>query len=151
MKRMNVLLLSLMLCSAMMAAGCDNSIGVDDDIPQSYVPQAVMQSFNDKYPGSKATWEMERGMLKAEFRKDRRDVDAWFDNNGKWVRSETDLVARDLPNSIKTMLESTYPGYHIDDIDLIETPTEKYYLVELEKRGSMDIKVKVTEDGKIIS
>ena len=92
-------------------------------------------------------------MLKAEFRKNRKDVDAWFESNGTWVRTVTELTPRDLPDIIVSNVKSTYPDYLIEDVDLIETPTEKYYLIEIEKRGFMDmeIKLKVSEDGKILS
>jgi hypothetical protein len=156
MKRMNLFFASLLLCSSLIGAGCEKSSDFDDfdeDIPRMFVPQAVISSFEQKYPNTKASWENERGMLKAEFRKNRKDVDAWFESNGTWVRSVTDLTSRDLPDIVVSIVNSTYPEYHIDDADLIETPTEKYYIIEIEKRGFMDmeIKLKVSEEGKILS
>lgn len=153
MKRMNLFFASLLLCSSMIGASCEESLDFDDDIPRMFVPQAVISSFEQKYPNTKASWENERGMLKAEFRKNRKDVDAWFESNGTWVRSVTDLTSRDLPDIVVSIVNSTYPEYYIDDADLIETPTEKYYIIEIEKRGFMDmeIKLKVSEEGKILS
>lgn len=156
MKRMSILFASLLLCTSLIGAGCEKSSYLDDfeeDIPKALVPQEVISSFEQKYPDTKASWENERGMLKAEFRKNRKDVDAWFESNGTWVRTVTELTPKDLPDIIVSNVKSTYPDYLIEDVDLIETPTEKYYLIEIEKRGFMDmeIKLKVSEDGKILS
>ena len=150
--KMNYLLAGLFFCTNVVEAGCDNSTDFsDDDILSRDVPQAHLDAFNTKYPKTSATWEKDRGMLKAEFRERGNDTDVWYDVNGTWLRSETDLEAKDLPQIVRDAVQNHFPSYRIEDVDLIESPSEIYYLIELEKNDYMERKIKVTPEGEILS
>lgn len=59
---------------------------------------------------------------------------AWFNNNGDWNMTESDLVYADLPTAIKTAFEaSVYFTWEIDDIDYINRPgMQEVFIIEVE-------------------
>ena len=79
------------------------------------------------------------------------DHEAWYDQKGNWVRTETDVFANALPQSVKDALAgSEYASAVIDNNDIVyvETPTGSWYRLEL-NAGGLEIHVDVTEDGKV--
>ena len=54
-----------------------------------------------------------------------------------------------LPTAVEQYINENYPTAIIDDVDLIEVPTGKYYEIELEQRGDRDIYVNIKEDGTL--
>ena len=141
-KILSMMALSL-LCLFM--GSCD-----DNDISVSDIPAQVLNSFNEKYPSISAQWEKDVNSYKAEFRLNGKDADAWFSTNGDWVRTEVDILKTDLPQVVVDAVQKAYEGYVIDDADWIETPSQNYYDVDIEKGGSADIHVNVTTDGTIL-
>lgn len=141
-KLLSMMALSL-LCLFM--GSCD-----DNDISVSDIPAQVLNSFNEKYPGISVQWEKDVNSYKAEFRLNGKDADAWFSTNGDWVRTEVDILKTDLPQVVVDAVQKAYEGYVIDDADWIETPSQNYYDVDIEKGGSADIHVHVTTDGTIL-
>jgi len=72
-----------------LVAGCASEI----DIASSDVPEAVMSSFNSKYPQAKDTeWEIEKedGKLyyEAEFKLDGKKKEAYFRPDGSFTKEE---------------------------------------------------------------
>ncbi len=114
------------------------------------IPDAVVASFEKKYPNVIAHWGWSGGLYKAEFYFNDRDVKALFKNNGEWVVSETDLYVSDFPAELVEAITFKYPSYRIDDVDLIESPSLEYYVVELEGSTLRDLIVKITKMGEFI-
>ena len=56
-----------------------------------------------------------------------------------------------MPQIVRDAVQNHFPSYRIEDVDLIESPSEIYYLIELEKNDYMEIKIKVTPEGEILS
>ena len=110
----------------------------DEDVAANKVKTEVMTAFQEMYPNVNAMWEVERGMYKAEFYSNGCEVEAWYQMDGTWVMTVADRVKTD------------YPDRYIDDCDLVEKPTEKYYQLELDKQGAADIYVKISENGDIL-
>lgn len=119
-----------------------------------YAPNAdVKSTFKAMYP--KATfveWETELGYVKAEFRADGKEKDAWFEANGAWVMTETDLRVKDLPAAItKAISESDYANWKIDDVDYLEYADQtNIYVVDVEKKGQSDVELFYSPDGTLI-
>ena len=76
------------------------------------------------------------------------EAEAWFTTDGTWVRTEVDYRGS-LPTAVEQYINENYPTAIIDDVDLIEVPTGKYYEIELEQRGDRDIYVNIKEDGTL--
>ena len=126
----------------------------DDNVP---VPDAVTRAFTDKYAGvGRVDWDREKGgYLVAEFWKDGKEHEAWFDNNGEWFMTEIDH-GRDLtslPQAVQAGYEATayaQTGWSVDDIDEIQRPAyETFYIIEVEKCGQPDYDLYFDTNGTL--
>lgn len=130
-----------------MAVSCDDYDGVRPD-------SDVLEQFEAMYPGAKdVEWDREGYYWKVSFETgaERIDREAWFDRNGAWLRTETDLLLSAVPQEIKDFLsESAYKDaiFEDNDAEFVETPTGDYYRFEL-LFGGIEVKVKVSEDGSV--
>ncbi len=140
------------LCLLMGVTALFTTTSCDDDVASSDVPDAVMTMFKQMFPNATTVeWEKEpSNQYKADFYLDYREMEAWFQNNGAWVKTAKDLNTNELPQSILGYVSTTYPNLKIDDADWVETPTENYYLVELDRENKNDIFLKFTESGELI-
>ena len=80
-----------------------------------------------------------------------KECEAWYDMDANWIRTETDIFASALPQSVKDALAaSEYASAAIDarDIDYVETPEGNFYKLDMNFKG-VEIKLKVSEDGLV--
>lgn len=139
------LYLAALLFGVFALQSCD-----DDDDKSVKVPETVKEAFAQKYPTTPAyEWDLERGFYVADFRNDYRDAEAWFKADGTWVKTETDYVTA-LPEVVQNYVTTNYADYRIDDVDWVETPSQTYFDIELEKKGVPDVSLKIQEDGTVI-
>ena len=122
---------------------CDN----DTDLVPNEVPESVMKAFNSMFTVSQVQWEKEGNQYKAEFWQNGKEVEAWFQKDGTWSRTEHDMNPTELPEPVSNYVSSNYPDYVIDDADYVETPASTYYELELEKNGKRDRIIRLTADG----
>lgn len=136
-------------CIALCAAFCLTSCDDDHDIPGHRVPGSVLEAFEQQLPNvTPYDWEKENGLYKAEFYKDGHEGEAWFQPDGTWVRTETDVRIAELPQAVTDYVSTNYPTHHIDDAEWVETPAQSYYALELEKNGVRDKHIKILPDGE---
>lgn len=127
---------------------CSND---DDDLKTDSIPSTIVEQLNVMYPEMAAHWEMERGQYKAEFIKDGKDYDVYFQQNGTWVMTIVDVLYNDLPQAVKDYLAANYSDYRVDDVDWVEKPDARYYHVELEKKGAADVHLNITAEGQVVN
>ena len=132
--------------------GCSKNSSTPEKWP---VPDEVRNEFTQRFPNAtKVEWEFRANIIKAEFVMSKTEYDAWFENSGvwKWIRTEQDLrpSSNSLPAAVNIYLTSTYPGWRVDDINYITTPSGSYFEIELEKRGEMDVTLFIKEDGTLL-
>lgn len=140
--------LKLYLMALLMGAFILQSCG-DDDVAPKDVPAGVQEAFARKYPGLTAyEWEMQTGYYVADFRNGNREAEAWFRPDGAWVKTETDYVGQ-LPEPVQNHIITNYPAYRVDDVDWVETPTDEYFDIELDKEGSRDVYLKIRANGEL--
>lgn len=136
------------LAASMTALSCDR---YDDGRP----PKVVREHFADMFPKAKdVEWEVEMGYWKVSFETgtgvSRVDSEAWYNETGEWVRTETDRFLSSLPEEIKAIISSSeYASAMIDDVKYVQTPSEEYYQFELTVAGA-SIYLDVYNDGRII-
>jgi hypothetical protein len=67
--------------------------------------QAVEDAFTAKYADvTGASWEKKGDYRVVDFRKDTKNMEAWFGNNSEWYFTETDIRFDALPEAPKTAL-----------------------------------------------
>ena len=136
------------LAASMTALSCDR---YEDGRP----PKVVREHFADMFPKAKdVEWEVEMGYWKVSFETgtgvSRVDSEAWYNETGEWVRTETDRFLSSLPEEIKAIISSSeYASAMIDDVKYVQTPSEEYYQFEVTVAGA-SIYLDVYNDGRII-
>lgn len=116
---------------------------------QVNIPEKVQASFEELFPtATEVEWEMEdENEWEAEFEVDGKEASACFTIEGEWIETEYELES--LPETIETILMETYPGFEIDEIEIVESPDFNGYEVEL-KKGEEELEVMVTNEGEVL-
>ena len=144
------LYLSVSLVSLVLMSSCEK----DDDIHWSDLPQAVVATFESKYPDAgRVEWEKKRGYYVVEFWNQQVETQAWFEKNGNWCMTETDLgrSVASLPEAVQHALaESRYSTWKVDDLDRYERLNDTFYLVEVEMAGQRDRDLFFAPDGTLL-
>ena len=118
---------------------------------QENVPEKVKSAFNKKYSGAKKVdWDMEeKNEWEAEFEMNKKEMSATFDQNGKWLETETEIEESQLPEAVTLSLKNNFKGYETEEAEYLESPEYKGYELELEGKDG-DITVLIGMDGKIL-
>lgn len=138
--------LALAICGMLAFSSCD-----DDD--NNYQPDTtVTKSFDTKYPNAdRVKWENKNGYQVADFHEGKNDAEAWFDNNGNWLLTKTEIDYGQLPEAVRGSLEKgEYSEWRRTDIDKVERfNTATVYVIEVEQ-GNQEIDLYYAEDGTLI-
>lgn len=110
------------------------------ELPESMVPEAVRQTFRSKYPGVYVyEWEYKRKSFtyEAEFTQGGYEYEAHFDADGKWIRTEREAHAAEVPKVVWDKLRAEgFFDYEFDDVELWSTPRhEVVYEIEVKSKG----------------
>lgn len=143
--KMKILVFLFLLSSATVIAGCDHK--------KQYRPEArIVNALNTRFPkASKVEWEQKKGYYVAEFYDNGTKNEAWFDHQGKWMMTESDIKYTNLPQAIRNQFEkSMYNGWKKEDVNKIERAGMKpVYIVEVEKEGQ-DSYLYFSENGQLV-
>lgn len=113
----------------------------EKDVKTNKVPTSVKESLSEIYPDANyVEWELNHGYYVADFyyAEDRSEKEVWFEKDGTWKMSVSNITFNQLPTTVKDAFESgEYKDWFVDDVDLIERPTyATIYVLSCEKRGS---------------
>lgn len=138
--------LALAICGMLTFSSCD-----DDN--NNYQPDTtVTKSFDTKYPNAdRVKWETKNGYQVADFHEGHNEAEAWFDNNGNWLLTKTEIDYGQLPQAVRESLEKgEYSQWQRTDIDRVERfNTATVYVIEVEQ-GNQEIDLYYAEDGTLI-
>lgn len=81
----------------------------------SKVPAAVKTSFDKKYPGVTAKWELEDGAYEAGFKKDGQSMAATFKKDGTFMESEVSIKVTELPVKVMSYMKEHYKGITVKE------------------------------------
>ena len=110
----------------------------------------IKEFITQKYAGARIIEsDMEKGMTEVEIFHEGREKDVYFNGAQDWVRTEWGVQVNELPAAVLDVIRKTYADYRIDDADYVETRTESYYLVELE-RGESEVDLRILPNGTIL-
>ena len=139
------------LMGLVVLTSCDND---DDDIRVSDVPNAVMNTFEAKFPNvSRAEWENKQGYYVADFWQEGMETHVWIDQKAEWKMTELDFGVnlQLLPEAVRSAFQAGQSGrWRVDDIDKYERPGETFYLIEIEKAGERDRDLFYSESGTLL-
>ena len=143
---MKAKLFLLALCGLFVFASCD-----DDD--NKYQPdQTITKAFDEKYPDAgKVKWETKKGYEVADFHLSGNDAEAWFDPQGKWLMTKTEINYGLLPEPVRLDLaKNAYKDWKATDFDKLERAgAATLYIIEVEQ-GDKEVDLYYTEDGILI-
>lgn len=138
------------IATSIVLMACDK---YDDGIPS----KSIRNEFKAMYPDAKdVEWEREGTYWSVSFETGtypaRVDHEALFDASGNWIMTETEILVRDLPQSVKDALAASAEygkmPYRDNDAEKYDTPSGVFYRIELSNAGA-EVKVDVTADGKV--
>lgn len=94
----------------------------------------------------------DNGKFEVEIIHQGNEKDAIFNNLGVWQSTKYDIKKSELPKKIKNVVEnSVYSSYRIEEVEVIETPTQSLYEIDLDKWfKDEDVTVYITFDGEIL-
>lgn len=119
--------------------------------------KVVRTEFADMYPDAwDVEWERNGSGWIVSFETGKRpngtEHKAWYDKDGAWIQTVTDVILADVPQSIKNYLqESEYAQAQFEDYDAeyFETQAgDNFYRFDL-VMGGRDIEVDVNTNGEV--
>ena len=140
-----------LIMSALTSVACDND-NVNGDGHGITVSKDVAAAFAKMYPNAgNAKWSTKGGYLVADFTEKGNTNTAYFDEQGEWFMTDTDIETNALPQVISQAIKaSKWSTWRVDDVDVIKREgTEEIYSVELEK-GNEEIELIFSANGKLL-
>lgn len=141
----------LILAATVFALAIISCEKYDDGRPE----QIVRKSFNDTYPEAfDVEWEWEGRYWEVSYetgsRPEGTEHEAWFDKDGNWIRTKTEVLISDVPQDILDLIKAdpTYgkASFSDNDAEYIQTPSEDYYRFDLRLDGR-ETNVDVSKNG----
>jgi|TARA_R110001583_G_scaffold123813_1_gene275211 uncharacterized membrane protein YkoI len=116
------------------------------------VPIRVKEAFAKKFPNiKKVKWEKESNSeWEGEFKIKGMEYSANFLEDGTWKETEHEIKRNAIPSNIKTILDTEFSGYKIEEAEISETQNGSVYEFELEK-GELNTEITIDLKGNVIS
>jgi Putative beta-lactamase-inhibitor-like, PepSY-like len=113
-------------------------------------PKKVTDNFKQKFPDAiKIEWgQEEENEWEAEFNLNNQEMSASFDNNGKWLETESEVKKSDMAAEAVKAVALKFNGWKMNEAESNEQPDFKGYEMRLEK-GDTEIEILVTTSGGI--
>ena len=135
----------LLVLSLLLVAGCSHQ--------KSFSPSSkVIASFESKFGKDvSTTWELSSDKsYVANFTISGHQAKACFDENGRWIKTETEFISSELPSVIIKTVLGAYKGSTISkSLKIDEFEKETIYRLSL-KRGGNITEVELTPGGVIL-
>lgn len=144
MKKMMMLLAA---SAVLFAVACDK----DDEVnPIDQLDAATLEAVMNLYPaGNVVDVDTYQDFIEVEVMDGMTSRDVYFDKQGNWLRTETDVRPTELPSAVTNAIAaSEHAALRIDDAEWVETPDGNYYVVELD--ANPDVYLKITAEGVIL-
>ncbi|MBF9255118.1 PepSY-like domain-containing protein [Pontibacter sp. 172403-2] len=120
-----------------------------EDVAPQDVPSVVTNTLMSAFPNATdLDWEKKNGSYEADFDIDTVDYEALLDASGKMLQVKHEITEVQLPETVKNTISQNYKDTRIDDAEMVEKGSDKYYQVELESSGP-DQKLVFSADGVV--
>ena len=137
---------------AVLALAVFSSCDDDNEPVPGYVSTETRTAFGERFPSAKdVEWERNGDYMVVDFREGRTEKEAWFDNQGNWFLTETDIAYDQLPEAVKSSFQSSdYSSWRVDDVDYIErADMADLYVLDVES-GELDADLHYSADGILV-
>ena len=144
---MKKMLSLLAVALTVFAVACND----DDDAKQiDRLDPVVVEKIEALYPASRVVdVDYYQNYTEVDIMDGTTPREVYFDPQGAWIRTETDVRVADLPSAVTNAIAgSEYASLRLDDADFVNTPEGDYYLVELD--SNPDVYLSITADGVIL-
>lgn len=124
-------------------SGCDQNRNIS---------QHAKNTFKSMYSNaSSVSWEIKSGYNVADFRHDGKEKEAWFDQDGVWWLTESEIPVSNLPDNIRNIIrEGQYGNWNMNSVNYIEKKDSgPFYVIEMEQNDT-DIHLYYNVDGSFI-
>ena len=120
-------------------------------VKEAEVPKSVVDAFQKKYPGSKATeWEKEDGNYEVEFDLKKVESSALFSAKGDFMAFEQEIKTSELPAGVAEYCKKNYPNHKISEASKITEANGKVsFEVELQN-GKEEFDVIFDDKGSFL-
>ena len=151
MMKTKFLMLAMMMCmTALTFSACSDD---DSDDKSINVPEAVTQALKQKYPSATdVDWKQKSSYFVAVCWLDGKDSNIWFDANGNWWMTESEVYWNDVPGAVQTAFNnSEYANWVQDDYYFLLYPLQPMqYVIEV-KQGNQKYQLFYSEDGGLMN
>lgn len=118
-------------------------------------PGNVQTTFKTMYPKATGTaWSQDGGYYCANFVKNGFTKNVWFNTQGQWVMTQTDLVSLDRlsPTVYNAFVSGAYASWVVDDVTMVEFPKWQAIIVIKVGQDNVDIKYQLfyTPQGMLL-
>lgn len=111
------------------------------------IPVAVKEAFEKAYPiVEKLEWELDEENYQADFLLNNRERFVKYDNQGKWIQTESPITIISLPRAVRKSINRKYKGYNINESLKLENASGTFYLIALSK-SNLIYDVTLTDKG----
>ena len=144
-------ILVMMMCVTVVTfSACSDD---DNDDKSINVPEAVAQALKQKYPSATdVEWEQKGSYYVADCGLDSKDSNIWFDANGNWWMTESEIYWNDVPGAVQTAFNNgEYANWVQDDYYFLMYPLQPMqYVIEV-KQGNLKYQLFYSEDGGLMN
>jgi hypothetical protein len=125
------------------------------------VPDAVKKAFTAQFTNAtKIEWGLEKpGEFEAEFKLNKVEMSANFDEKGTLLETESEIKESDLPQAVKATLAKDFGGYKIDEVlkaeakgvttfELTSQKDKKEFVLEFDINGKLLKQAEEKEDDE---
>jgi hypothetical protein len=144
---MKKMMMFLAASAVLFAVACDK----DDDVrPVDQLDAATLEAVMALYPsGNVVDVDVYQDFVEVEVMDGMVSRDVYFDKQGRWLRTKTDVRVADLPSAVTNAIAaSEHAALYIDDAEWVETPEGSYYVIELD--SNPDVYLQITAEGVIL-
>lgn len=109
----------------------------------AYVPPGVQATLKKMYPkANDIAWSQDAGYYCANFVKNGFTKNVWFNGNGQWQMTQTDLGSLDQlsPAVYNSFISGPYSSWVVDDVTMVEFPKWQAIIVIKVGQDNVDIK-----------
>jgi|KBSMisStaDraftv2_1062788.scaffolds.fasta_scaffold13926_5 hypothetical protein len=115
------------------------------------IPETAKKNFSEKYPkAQQVEWSNNVTNETARFTQNGKGYKAYYDLDGKWTRTETQITEAELPAPVKDgFSKSKFASWPVKDRAKLEMPKGTFYRIHTKKDVVNDKYLMFDKEGKL--